>query len=991
MRTDRIYYELILDELSLEALLGEDLYAQVSGEGFHGLGDVGRRKADFHAQFGPAAGLGDETVEQFVEVVESLIETREALPSTTPWHHADLVGSPFPRPYQYESYSVFRGSGYQGHLVEAPTGSGKTMIGMMCIQDWMRTMTAGQSILVLVPTSNYLQQWVGELCYKPIGLRLSPEVVFAGTPSQLEKHQRRTGAQPAVILMTYTALSQIGSPRGKGGFDIDSIEMFLQGANVQRVILDEVHKTVENMRSVSASVTRLLVEWLEDGSIRGLIGFSGTAAAYRARFAQLGLHLAHSISVTDLVGYGFVAPFAIYGVPFSDSTREGRIRDLLADYKKHMRSYFKLVGGPQLRAWFSGVPMSDRVAVARDLLGIYRGRSDAEQALALRMTAWEQGGALRLNEAPLVSILQVCRGWSDQDLVLQAGAEERKFGSLVGKLEQLRQELDGLIHLPRTRERLLAPGFASTLDVERLRNIPHDTPSIAARIDRARAVLSVTIVGLYRELGDWYYRVGEGRVEVIKSVIEAERQARPVSKVIIFDQAKRIRWRKGTPQPGYAGLGGLFAESLGDPRFTVMAALSSELYLTHDESDPLPPRLAEFVETELLKGELADAIFGLATQGLQIEDKDLDILRSRFLSRIDAYIPQLSKIRRPRLGEFSRKVLATMRRFARSKRLGQDGARLRARLTVRNVHLARLIETFFDYAALADGFRRARVAELEQASGAVQKFFVVPMPGGRRKTLMYDLTSRIVDAESLPINLIIVSTWARTGWNVISPNLLIDATATRDVTAWQQLQGRAMRALSTWTNDCYRLIRILTETELVAGTDDGALTEELAAEVQQAVEAAQSDLVLDDNLQELLDSVVSPEQQERIAAAGLASFGASERQSLAVDLLLSRNKVTHVYEMVKAYGSTTQVGFHRPTKTWRRRKPIADKHRRAEAVNPLTGELLQGVAYTPLIYASDPRKDRPVVLAEKLVELLKDRDPLIVAGWMRGSDPEPST
>ncbi|MEZ4639485.1 MAG: hypothetical protein R2856_31755 [Caldilineaceae bacterium] len=58
--------------------------------------------------------------------------------------------------------------------MEAPTGSGKTLIGMMCIQDWLRSLRAGRSILILVPTSNYLQQWAGELCYKRIGLNLSP-------------------------------------------------------------------------------------------------------------------------------------------------------------------------------------------------------------------------------------------------------------------------------------------------------------------------------------------------------------------------------------------------------------------------------------------------------------------------------------------------------------------------------------------------------------------------------------------------------------------------------------------------------------------------------------------------------------------------------------------------------------------------------------------------------------------------------------------------
>ena len=125
------------------------------------------------------------------------------------------------------------------------------------------------------------------------------------------------------------------------------------------------------------------------------------------------------------------------------------------------------------------------------------------------------------------------------------------------------------------------------------------------------------------------------------------------------------------------------------------------------------------------------------------------------------------------------------------------------------------------------------------------------MPGGRRKQLMYDLTARIVDADDLRVNLVIVSTWARTGWNVLKPNVLIDATATRDVTAWQQLRGRAMRAPRTWTNDCFRQLAIL------ASGQDGAV-------------------------------------------------GANE--SMRADLIMSRNKVTHIYELIKAFGSTRQFG-----------------------------------------------------------------------------------
>src|SRR5262249_9145616 len=285
VRTSRTYAELDVGSASLQALLGPDLCARLAVDGFRGLSDVDARQDVFRDRFARATSLGRGPADLVIEAATTLLDSRPPEPSG--WRHADLLNSPYPRPYQYEAYAVFRGSGYQGMLVESPTGSGKTMIGMMCIQDWLRTLRPGESILVLVPTANYQQQWIGELCFKPIGLRLPPELVFSGTPGQLERFQRRTGSHPAIVLMTYAALAQTGSGVGKGGFDVDSIEIFLQAANVQYVVLDEVHKVVEDMRSVSADVTRQLVEWQRDGSIRGLIGFSGTAESYRPRFAEL--------------------------------------------------------------------------------------------------------------------------------------------------------------------------------------------------------------------------------------------------------------------------------------------------------------------------------------------------------------------------------------------------------------------------------------------------------------------------------------------------------------------------------------------------------------------------------------------------------------------------------------------------------------------------------------------------------------------------------
>jgi hypothetical protein len=979
-RSQRTYTAMDVDAPSLRALVGPDLYSRFEAEGFAGLSAVVGRHNTFRAAFSQVTGLGPASAALFVDLVETLLEDRSA--TASPWRYSDLIGSPYPRPYQYEAYAVFRGYGYQGQLVEAPTGSGKTMIGMLCIQDWLASLRPGQSILVLVPTSNYLQQWSGELCYKPIGLRLSPEMVFAGTPGQLERFQKRTGSHPAVLLMTYTALAQAGSAIGKGGFDVDSIEMFLQGANVQYVILDEVHKVAENLKGVSADVIRLMVEWLNDGSVQGLIGFTGTAEAYRSRFARLGLDLVYTIPIDELIAAGFVAPFAELGAPFSYSARERRIRDLLDAYKAYTSAFMGMIGGERLRAWFASTPMDERVAIGHDMLAMYQGRKDWLTALPKRLAEWESGGNLALTEAKLVSIVQIARGWSDAALVREAGSDEDAFRTLVAELESIKAELAALIYLPSTLKRLQMPGFAASFDVDALRQAFDAATNQAGRAEAVKDGLSNTIVGLYEALSEWYRRVGEGRVETIKAVIEAERATRPVSGAIIFDTARRIHWKQGLATPGYEGLGGLFAQLLGDPRFTPYAVLSGEQYLPYDEADPLPPRIARFVESELMQGEIAGAMFDLVFQGLDLAADVRAGLRKTWDELLGAYIPSLKDVYAARPAGFRRQVLRPMRKQIRKPTVGAAKERVLARLDLRNIHFADLVSTFFDYAIIARTFRRARVAALEQVSGARQRFFVIPMASGNRKLLMYDLTARIVDAESLPINLVVVSNWARTGWNVISPNLLIDATATRDVTAWQQLRGRAIRARRTWTNDCYRLITALIGSQLHSPLEQEDMPDDVA-DVLEQVGRQQPGVGLDERLLALLAEAAPPDLVQRVQAEGLSALSDEERTNSAIALMRQRNKVTHIFELVKAYGSTTQVAYDRTARVWQRREHIALKHEYEVAVNPISGDKLAGAGHAPLVYAQDPRADVPAELQARLVQAIDGSEDRIVAGWLR--------
>lgn len=383
-----------------------------------------------------------------------------------------------------------------------------------------------------------------------------------------------------------------------------------------------------------------------------------------------------------------------------------------------------------------------------------------------------------------------------------------------------------------------------------------------------------------------------------------------------------------------------------------------------------------------MRGEVAEAIYGLTMQGISLTEKNRARLQKQFTQLIDDYIPTLSNIHARRPGDFRKRVLNPLRRTVRRLKLGADGQRLLMRLDLRNVHLVGLVQTFFDYALIARHFRKAHLAELEQVSGARRKFFVVKMPSGSRKQLMYDLTARIVDDESLDINLIIVSNWARTGWNVIKPNVLIDATATRDVTAWQQLRGRAIRALRTWNNDCYRLILQLTGNRSLGFSDEDELSEDVARAFEEVSHLEDQKEQIDAPLQALLKEVAPPELLERINKKGLDGLDSQERNQLAIALMRRRNKVTHIYELLKAYGSTIQLTFDRPSRKWRRRDNIALKHENEISVQPFTGEKMTGAGHAPILYAKDPRADLPAMLQERVQEAIGGADKVIVAGWM---------
>lgn len=908
-RSTRPYRRLNPDREGLRALLGNRLYRAFDAGGFPGLGAIEARPGDFRTFFSGFAGCGRALADGFVEAAAELTGRRDGDGDDGGWTHADLIGSSYPRPYQRRAFEVFRSDGYGGQVIEAPTGSGKTLVGELCIQDWLAALAPGETILVLVPTANYLRQWTAELTTAPAGLRLPLGAVFGGTPAELESFRRRTGASPVVVVSTYASLAALGSPVGKGGFDADSVEAFLQGSGVQYILLDEVHKVVENERSVTHGVVEVFVDWLRDGSLRGLIGFSGTAEGYRDRFERLGLSLVYTVPVTELIGAGFIAPYAEFGVPFAYSDRERRIADLVRAYGAGLVRYFALLGTGYIRDVLESVRQEERLGIARDRLGLGAGRPDRDAALERRFRQWGAAERFGVADAAVLQVVQLALGLSDEAMVAAAVAPlppgvaaERlaAFGALLGELGAIRAELARLVRDDRVAARLRAEGFGTAA--------PGPGPG--------RVALASTIAGLYPTLRGLYQRMGEGRVDAVRAVVRAEAGARELGGAIVFDRATRVRWHEPVPDPGYAGVAGLFAGLLDEPGALPMGVVSGEIYLPGGSP---AGAVATFVRDRVMVGELGQELFDLLTRGLALPPAAESDLREGLATGLREYTAGLAGLSAARPSEFGRRVLTPLRRRVRRAKLGRAGDRLLDRLTSRHHLVRQWIEAFFDYALVAHRFEEAREVPIRRPDGELSRCSVVRMAGGERRALFYDLVARVVDAQVIPVRVVVVSSWARTGWNVRRPNVLLDATATRDVTAWLQLRGRAMRASEAWT-----------------GGD----------------------------------------------AARLAALVAGGQGDEAVRLLLDGNKVTHIYELVKAYGSGMQVARDRRTGRWRRVEAVAAKHAHEVSVDPVSGAYGPGEGHAPLVAGDDPREDRPAVLEARLEAVLRDLDPRVVRGWL---------
>ncbi|HUU79581.1 MAG TPA: DEAD/DEAH box helicase family protein [candidate division Zixibacteria bacterium] len=946
-----------------------------------------------------------KTIQEEIEVKTETKTERKPKSEFVRVNNQDIINSPIPRPYQLEAYYMFKGDKYNASIIDSPTGSGKTLMGMMCIQDWLRTLRNNESILVLVPTQNYQSQWVDSICFNEIGLQISPNFVFSGTITQLENFIQKTREIPPIIILTYTSLAQVLGAKTKKEKEVKQLINWL---GIRGVIFDEAHKVVEQEGSATYEVAKMLVKIFKGAHIENLIGFSGTAKAYEKDFKRLGLKLIYIVPERELVLHGFVAPIAELGVTFAYSGREKAIRELHNEIKVNMKQLWSYFGDNNLRREFQKIPMNDRIFICKEMLGMYQSyRSEAiTEKLKSKFIDWapsKEKGSLSLTDTNLVAVVQIYNGWSDISLAYNS-AHPNAAREIVEETEKIVLKLEQLIRIPSLQKMIKAEKYGNRmLKRQTLYNIRKESVDRRESIRKVREIMCSTMVGIYKALDTWARtKIGEGRVGTFQSIINAEEEIRDVKGVVIFDTGRTIKVEEdtGIGSPGFSGVGGSFAQSLGTNilKYNPIAVQSSEMYISFNPEleKPLHVMMADFIRNEIIVDKLTERIFMELIYELPFQEQLSNFIYLSFKDLMEKYAITLRKVFRARYSEFYKNVLDPLSEFIDEMVVIDNDFEiainmLKDRIDDPSIRINNIILKLFDYAIIARKIEYAAKSTLQTASGELQDYYSLRMPSGRQKQLIYDLISDFIDSEELPIQLVFVSSWARTGWDVRTPDILIDATATRDITAWQQLRGRAMRALESWTIDCYRIISILLGK---AGTAN-KIIEKLPFDMQENFQKIQKEFAPKEeftpHMIELLQNSIDEsklQSEEKVLLKSKLNLGkvnqlsTNERMKLIIYLMLSQNKVAHIFEMVKASGSSKQVELDKKTGIWRRKASIAKKHRE-EPILPVRGsERRRGKYVAPLIYSQDPTMDTPSEVKATLQNLLNGLDENLLDDWV---------
>ena len=156
----------------------------------------------------------------------------------------------------------------------------------------------------------------------------------------------------------------------------------------------------------------------------------------------------------------------------------------------------------------------------------------------------------------------------------------------------------------------------------------------------ARDVLAATVVGSYVSLRDESLRLGEGRVRTIVAIADAERVARQVPGIVVFERGGALHVDGGVAAPDHRGLAGTFAAFLGHMDVTTMAVLPSELYLPA-RSPSISTAIATYLRSAVIGVELPQLLVELLSAGLALDAEHRAVIVRSTQESVAAYLAAL--------------------------------------------------------------------------------------------------------------------------------------------------------------------------------------------------------------------------------------------------------------------------------------------------------------------------------------------------------------
>src|ERR1700746_3206242 len=104
-----------------------------------------------------------------------------------------------------------------------------------------------------------------------------------------------------------------------------------------------------------------------------------------------------------------------------------------------------------------------------------------------------------------------------------------------------------------------------------------------------------------------------------------------------------------------------------------------------------------------------------------------------------------------------------------------------------------------------------------------------------------------------------------------------------------------MRAMRTWTNDCYRLVLLLMGSRPIGPDGGDGLPPDVADAYEDVVQhAGGAPADLDDAMEAVLMSAGIELPADGRDGHGVSALDPGRRQEMVTQLMMQRNKVTHI-------------------------------------------------------------------------------------------------